>query len=94
MVAWIDVLVPADQRSGIYRGSVLVQDSSARLGEVPVTVRVWAFSIPSTSSLQSAFLADPWQICSTYTGSRNCDVNDPSTWKRRACKRGSIRTMW
>jgi hypothetical protein len=84
MVAWIDVLVPADQRSGTYRGSVLVQDSSGRPGEVPLTVRVWAFSIPSTSSLHSAFPGDSLQICSAYTGSRNCDVNDPSTWKQRA----------
>jgi glycosyl hydrolase family 123 len=84
MVAWVDVLVPADQPSGTYRGSVLVRDSSGPVGKLPLTVQVSDFSIPSTSSLRSAFLTDPGQICGVSFGSPNCNLDDPSTWKLRA----------
>lgn len=84
MVAWIDVLVPAGQKPGTYRGSMRVRDASGPLAEIPVAVEVLGFSIPSTSTLQSAFLADPWQICRAFTGVSECDIDDPSTWQRRA----------
>lgn len=83
-IAWIDVLVPADQSSGTYRGTVLVRGSSGELARVPVSVEVLAFEIPSTSSLRSAFFADPFEICRAYTGSPACSPADQATWQRRA----------
>jgi hypothetical protein len=80
MVAWIDVFVPPRQRSGAYRGSVLVRDSSGSIAEVPLTVRVLDFSIPSTSSLTSAFGLGWANVCKAYTGDLHCWGNLKKRW--------------
>ncbi|HYD40491.1 MAG TPA: glycoside hydrolase domain-containing protein [Anaeromyxobacter sp.] len=51
---WIEVRVPADAKPGTYRGEVVV---TAAEGEwkVPVTLEVWDFQLPSTSSLRTSF---------------------------------------
>jgi Domain of unknown function (DUF4091) len=55
VAVWVDVLVPPHQRSGVYRGSVRVLSPSGLVDRVPVRLRVYDFSIPSTSSLRSLF---------------------------------------
>ena len=55
IAAWVDVLVPLRQRSGIYRGSIRVTTSSGLIARIRVRVQVLDFSIPSTSSLRSLF---------------------------------------
>ncbi len=55
LTAWIDVLVPNDAPAGDYRGSVLVRGGGGTVAEVPVHLTVFDFSIPSTSTLRSAF---------------------------------------
>ena len=79
-VAWIDVFVPPRQRRGTYRGSVVVQDSSELFVEVPLTLRVPGFSIPSTSSLTSAFGLDWRQVCRAHTGDAHCRGNLTRRW--------------
>jgi hypothetical protein len=51
---WVEVHVPADARPGIYRGAVTIETSEGE-AEVPVTLTVWDFELPSTSSLRSSF---------------------------------------
>jgi hypothetical protein len=51
---WVEVLVPADAKPGTYQGSVVVS-SSAGEQTIPVTLEVWDFALPSTSSLRSSF---------------------------------------
>jgi hypothetical protein len=82
-VAWVDILVPEAQPSGSYSGAILVRNSSGVLARVPVEVEVLDFEIPSTSSLRSAFFADPFEICRAFTGSPACPPSDPATWARR-----------
>ena len=84
LVAWVDLLVPAEQPSGTYRGSVVVSDSSGRVAELPLSVRALDFEIPSTATLRSGYFADPFHECSAFTGSPHCDIDDPATWERRA----------
>jgi hypothetical protein len=43
---WIDVLVPADTRSGIYRGSVTITRDGAPLEELALQLQVYDFSLP------------------------------------------------
>jgi hypothetical protein len=52
---WIEVYVPLDQPPGEYQGSITVASESATEGVIPFSVHVWAFTLPSTSSLQTAF---------------------------------------
>ena len=53
--AWIDVFVPRRQRRGTYRGSVMVHDADGLVAEVPLTITVRRFAIPSTTRLTSSF---------------------------------------
>jgi glycosyl hydrolase family 123 len=51
---WVEVLVPADAAAGDYTGTVHVTwDGGAK--DVPVTLTVWPFTLPSSASLKTAF---------------------------------------
>jgi hypothetical protein len=54
-VVWAEVHVPAGAQPGVYQGSVTVSAGGATLATVPVTLTVWDFALPSTSSLKSHF---------------------------------------
>jgi len=51
---WVEVLVPPDAPPGDYRGTVTVAFDGGSV-DVPVTLTVWPFRLPSTASLASAF---------------------------------------
>jgi hypothetical protein len=53
--AWIDVFVPASAPSGYYSATVTVLDGSTTIATLPVVLKVWAFTLPSTATLKSAF---------------------------------------
>jgi hypothetical protein len=50
---YVDVHVPANTPAGTYTGTLNVTGGAT--AQVPVTLTVWDFTIPSTSTLQSAF---------------------------------------
>ncbi len=54
-VVWVDVLVPPDAAPGDYAGSIEVDVAGATQATVPVALHVGNFSLPSTSTLASAF---------------------------------------
>jgi hypothetical protein len=58
LAAWIDVLVPDGAPAGDYTGSIEVVGGGRPVAEIPVRVTVHGFSIPSTSTLRSAFQID------------------------------------
>ncbi|HEX9602173.1 MAG TPA: glycoside hydrolase domain-containing protein [Myxococcales bacterium] len=49
----VDIHVPADAAAGVYQGTLNVTGGAA--AQVPVTLTVWDFALPSTASLRSAF---------------------------------------
>jgi MYXO-CTERM domain-containing protein len=51
---WIEVLVPADAPPGDYHATLAVHSNQGD-AQVPVTLTVWDFALPSTSSLHSHF---------------------------------------
>lgn len=69
---WVDVLVPIEAPAGTYRGTVTVSAASANVAEVPVTLEVADFALPSTSAFKSAFHVDPWQLCKAFTNEYTC----------------------
>jgi List-Bact-rpt repeat protein len=52
---WYEVFVPAGAPPGVYSGTVTVTYGGANTVTVPVQLTVWAFTLPSTASLRSAF---------------------------------------
>jgi hypothetical protein len=53
--AWIEVYVPPSTRPGTYRGNVTVWIKEKRDTTIPVTLDVWNFALPPTSSLPNSF---------------------------------------
>lgn len=62
---WVDVAVPSAATAGTYTATATVTAGRATLAKVPVTLTVWNFTIPATSSLATAFGFDTW---GTYLG--------------------------
>lgn len=52
---WIEIYVPPETAPGLYRGEVAVSVAGERRATVPVTLEVWPFTLPSTSSLRTSF---------------------------------------
>jgi hypothetical protein len=81
VVAWIDILAPADAAAGAYSGSVRVSDAQGVVRDVPVHVNVSAFTLPSTSTLRSAFPMSSYFPCTADTGSYDCNGNEDQRWQ-------------
>lgn len=52
---WVEVFVPVDARPGIYTSSARISLDGHLLFAVPITLTVWRFVLPSTSTLKSSF---------------------------------------
>jgi hypothetical protein len=77
--AWIDVLVPIAASPGNYTATVTVTDGGTTLAQLPVTLTVWAFILPSTATLKSTFGKQLGSLCIAAYGSyANCGNYPPS----------------
>jgi len=52
---WIEIFVPPDTVPGTYSGKVAVTSPGLPEAAIPITLRVWNFALPSSSSLKSSF---------------------------------------
>ena len=52
---WIEIFVPVSAAPGIYSGMVSVSREGKAEFSVPIHLTVWAFTLPSTSTLKSSF---------------------------------------
>lgn len=52
---WVDVYVPIGTPPGKYEGRARILAGNKELASVPVSLTVWNFTLPSTSSLPTAF---------------------------------------
>src|SRR5438067_5301572 len=52
---WIEVYVPPSAKPGTYHGAVTVSIDGNRDETIPVTLEVWKFALPSTSSFATSF---------------------------------------
>ena len=60
-LVWVDVFVPATTPPGDYQGTVTVTSNQGSQ-DLPITLTVWNFSLPSTSSLDTAFGYEGWGV--------------------------------
>lgn len=66
---WVDVAVPMRAKPGRYRGVLRLRGADgSRLADVPIRLTIRPFALPSTSSLRSIFLVNPWDICAPSPG--------------------------
>ena len=66
---WADVEIPASASPGTYKGTATVTQGSTTLGSIPVTLTVWNFTLPATSSLTTAFGFNSWVAYVAHYGS-------------------------
>lgn len=66
---WLDVFVRPDTPDGLYEGAIEVLEGESVVEKLPLSLRVWAFELPSTSTLQSFFAATPLGMCTQLYGS-------------------------
>lgn len=52
---WVDLTVPADAHAGTYAGTVTVSSTDTAAVSVPLSLRVWNFTLPHQPHLRSAF---------------------------------------
>jgi Domain of unknown function (DUF4091) len=52
---WIEIYVPPSTAPGTYRGDIAMTLNGKREATIPVTVDVWSFALPSTSSLPNSY---------------------------------------
>ena len=68
-IVWVEVHVPKGQAPGTYQGSLSVTGSGLGTMNVPITLTVWDFELPSTSSLASTFGMGWNAACVAHYGS-------------------------
>ncbi len=65
-VAWVDVLVPAQQAAGTYSGAMRVSNGAGESTDVPVTIAVAPVAVPSTSTIRGAFDLNRNVLCQVH----------------------------
>jgi hypothetical protein len=82
-VAWVDVLVPMHEAAGVYDGAIEVTAAGGFDHVVPVHLTVLDLTLPSTSTLQSAFGMEWNAECLAHTGG-NCFANEAKEWQLKS----------
>ena len=52
---WVDIYVPLSTPPGEYNGRALITAGGRTVAAIPITLHVWDFALPSTSSLKTSF---------------------------------------
>ncbi|MDP9053189.1 MAG: DUF4091 domain-containing protein [Acidobacteriota bacterium] len=72
---WIEVFVPQDAQPGVYTASLSVLREGTVKFSIPVSLTVWAFALPSTSSLRSSFGFNGVTALKQHRGSYTSDAD-------------------
>jgi hypothetical protein len=73
---WFDVFVPPGSSAGEYEGNVTVNIEGENPFNIPVKLTVWDFTLPSTSSLVTAFGFDGWDTLKGHFGNQGGEAQD------------------
>lgn len=65
---WVEHYVPVDTPPGIYSGAVTVSATGLEPIRIPVSLEVWPFALPSTSSLPTSFGISGLSILDAHHG--------------------------
>ena len=77
---WIDVYAPARTKAGVYQATFRVTASDQSAVTIPVSLRVWDFSLPETPTMQTSF-GSPCERMRRYYGRAKAGVEkEPVDW--------------
>lgn len=78
---WVDIHVPENAKPGKYQGTYRVVTADGRKITIPVSLTVWDFALPQTTTLQTAF-GSPVQRLRSYYADRAKDgkEKEPPDW--------------
>lgn len=80
VVVWVDVLVPNPKTPGLYNGNIALTGQGFA-NEVAVNLTVLNFAIPSTSTLDSAFMIqDHSVLCKAHYNDQTCANDEFKQW--------------
>ncbi|MDI6828083.1 MAG: DUF6067 family protein, partial [Armatimonadota bacterium] len=65
---WLTVHAPENIQAGTYKGVVTIKPANAPESSLPIEVKVWDFSLPTTMHLKTAFALFPHEIAAWYGG--------------------------
>jgi hypothetical protein len=82
-VAWIDVFVPPGTAPGSYSGTATVTAGGVTV-TIPIGLKVINATLPSTSSLRSAFATNFGRPCTAHTGHSACNFDETRRWSLHA----------
>jgi hypothetical protein len=70
---WVELLVPSNATTGIYHGQVTLHGTGIEGQVVPVNLRVYGFTLPSTPTLRSYYQLNDLTVCrGHYDGDPSC----------------------
>jgi hypothetical protein len=67
---WITVHTAPDTPAGLYAGTVTVSAAGCDAVELPITVKVWGFTVPQKRNLPTEFSLRPHQLARFYFGQK------------------------
>ena len=68
---WITISTPRNAEAGLYSGEVVIRPAGAPESRIPITLKVWNFSLPLGPSLKTAFGMDPKWIAAQHGVAEN-----------------------
>lgn len=75
---WVTIQIPSDALAGVYSGEVFIKPRNAKAATIPVTLRVWDFTIPAKGShLRMAF---------NWDESGSAAIHGAADWKAKNLK--------
>ena len=77
---WVEVFVPSGTPPGTYTGAVTVTASGVASTTVPLTLTVWNFTLPTSSSVRSAF-GEFWEIWRPFGLTSSSTAGSDLEWR-------------
>jgi len=78
---WVDVLVPAGAKAGMYRGTYRLAAADAKRVDIPVALAVWDFELPAVPTMQTAFGSPAGRLRGYYRQrAKEGKEKEPSDW--------------
>jgi len=77
---WVEIYIPQSAAAGVYSGSATVTATGQNSVVVPIQLTVWNFTLPSTSTLKSAYSIDynlipPGHGLGSFTNANSTHLN-------------------
>ena len=73
---WVDVFIPPRTPAGKYSGEIIIYGPEHELACIAFTLKVWNFTLPSVSSLPTAFGFSGWNVLNGHFENRDEHYDD------------------